>query len=396
MHFPPLRHCHRMATAVLGVCLVLLFLCTLPACALSESDIDSEAAILMDADTGAVLYAKNIDRHMEPASITKIMTAMLALEYCSPYEQCSVSPEAVRLPAGSSHIALSPGEHLTVEQALYALMLPSANDAANVLAEYVSGSQSDFVALMNRRAIGLGANNTRFANAHGLPDPEHYTTAYDMALITRAATQSAAFMDYFGAVSFTLLATNLSPERPMTNFQHMLNPTSPHYDARVIGGKVGYTQQAGHTMSTLAEMDGRRLICVVMNTGSQQKFTDTRTLLDYGFNKSPDPLTIGSVRPVGGPSLLDPDWAPAPPDTLHTPPAKAPTTVSAWEAMTLVLLRGDRLYRYALVALLLLMLCAVLVLIYAVCALLRGIRQEKTTREWGYTPRQQHSRRKVT
>jgi D-alanyl-D-alanine carboxypeptidase (penicillin-binding protein 5/6) len=187
----------------------------------------------------------------------------------------------------SSNIALSPGERLPVDSLMYGLMLPSANDAANVLAEHIAGNQSDFAQIMTERARQAGAENTRFANAHGLHDPRHYTTALDMAMITRDAINNPVFMQYFGAATHTIPATNLQPEeRPFTNYQYMLVDTTDHYDPRVFGGKVGYTNEARHTMSTAATQDGRTLICVVMNSGGRNdKFKDTALLLDFGFDE---------------------------------------------------------------------------------------------------------------
>ena len=274
-------------------------LLALPTAALSVLDISSEAAILMDASTGQVLFQKNMNEIMYPASITKIMTGLLVMESCDSCEMVTVTETAVDLPAGSSYIALTPGERLSVKDAMYALMLPSANDAANALAEHVSGSQSAFSDLMTRRAREIGARNTSFTNAHGLPDKNHMTTAYDMALITREALKNEAFMTYFGADRYVMPATNLAEARPFTNYQYMLVDDSYFYNGDVVGGKVGYTRLAGHTMSTVAKRNDRTLICVVMNTSRDQKFYDTKKLLDYGFDEFA-PFTIGRANIHGG------------------------------------------------------------------------------------------------
>lgn len=170
----------------LSLLLALLFLLALPARAQvpQPEDLSAAAALLMDADTGQVLYSKNGDQLMAPASITKILTGLLALEYL---EETGVaaSAQAADIPSWGTSIDLQAGEELTVRDAMYAMMLPSANDAANVIAEEIAGSLEAFAQLMNQRAAQLGAVHTHFTNANGLPDDDHLTTAYDMALITR-------------------------------------------------------------------------------------------------------------------------------------------------------------------------------------------------------------------
>ncbi|GHU78744.1 hypothetical protein FACS1894191_0060 [Clostridia bacterium] len=248
-------------------------------------DIAAETAVLMDAETGQVLFDKNMDQRMQPASMTKIMTGLLVMENASLDEIVTVSEEAVEFRYGVSNIALQPGEELSVDSAMYAMMLPSANDAANALAEHVSGTQAAFARLMNERAKAIGALGTSFENSHGLPGRQHYTTAYDMALITGEAIKNEAFLEYFGTKRKTIPATNLqAEERPLTNLGYMLLPDSLAYYPDVIGEKVGYTVPAGHTMSTVAVRDGRTLICVVMKSGADGKFYDTEKLLDYGFD----------------------------------------------------------------------------------------------------------------
>lgn len=255
---------------------------------LDAAEIISAAAVLMDGDTGQILFDKNMSQKVYPASTTKIMTGLVVTENTSPDEIVSVNQSAVDIDEwDSANISLAAGETLTVESALYALMLPSANDAANALAEHVAGSQADFVQLMNEKAGQIGAVNTRFANAHGLHDDDHYTTARDMALITRYALGNSRFMRYFSADKYTMPATNLQPiERNFTNYQSMLVRESEYYDPVVTAGKVGFTNEARHTMSSVARKNGRTLICVVMDSpGRTDKFADTAKLMDYGFNQ---------------------------------------------------------------------------------------------------------------
>ncbi|MDR2933432.1 MAG: hypothetical protein LBV27_10045 [Oscillospiraceae bacterium] len=280
----------KKISLVLSFAFIAVHLFFMPATgyALDTKNIYSDAAVLMDADTGQVLYDKNMHTRIYPASTTKIMTGILAVEQCFPGEILTVSSAAVNIDEPmSSNINLTPGEELTMDSAMYALMLPSANDAANVIAEHVAGSQAQFAKMMTEKARLIGAVNTNFANAHGLHDPAHYTTAYDMALITRYAGGSSAFMRYFGADLYTMPATNTySAERSFSNYQYMLIKTSQFFNEDVIGGKVGYTTPAKHTMSTLATRDGRTLICVTMGSNNRnEKFYDTQKLLDFGFEE---------------------------------------------------------------------------------------------------------------
>lgn len=260
----------------------------LGAAALSADEITSSTAVLMDAQTGQVLFDKNMSQKMFPASTTKIMTAVLVAENCQMSDTLAVSESAIDIDEwNSSNIALSPGEELPVDSVMYGLMLPSANDAANALAEQVAGSQDAFAAMMTAKAQEIGAVNTRFQNAHGLHNDNHYTTAYDMALITRYASANRTFMKYFSTATHTIPGTNLQPiARPFTNYQYMLVKETQYYDPAVIGGKVGYTTEAKHTMSTVAEKYGRTLICVVMSSPNRNdKFNDTEKLLEYGFTQ---------------------------------------------------------------------------------------------------------------
>jgi D-alanyl-D-alanine carboxypeptidase len=270
-----------LAALLLSVCLPC------PAFAVTLDDITAEAAILMDYDTGQVLYSKNIHKRMYPASTTKIMTGILAVENGFPGEILTVTESAIDIDEpDSSNIALTPGEELMLDDALYALMLPSANDAANVIAEHIAGSKADFAQMMTTKAKQIGALNTNFSNAHGLHEQSHYTTPYDLALITRYAAGDKVFMRYFGADHHTMPPTNKQPqERPFTNYQYMLVKGTRFYNEDVIGGKIGYTTPAKHTMSTVATRDGRTLICVVMGCGRDEKFTDTQALLDFGFGE---------------------------------------------------------------------------------------------------------------
>lgn len=277
---------------------LLLPLTAVPALADSAGPtLISESAVLMDADTGQILFEKNMDVQKYPASITKIMTTLLAVENAQMSDVITMSYDAVHsIGSDASHIALTDGEQITMEQALYATMLPSANDAANGVAEAVGGSIENFAGMMNERAAQLGATHTSFHNANGLPDETHLTTAHDMALITREAIQNPLFMKFFSTVQYEIPPTNKQKDtRYLWSLHDMLKPNTEFYDETVIGGKTGYTEDARHTMVTVARKNGRTLIAVVMKSPkSDDKYTDTIALFDYGFNQFV-PLTISQT-----------------------------------------------------------------------------------------------------
>jgi len=253
----------------------------------------------MDLDTGQVLYNKGMHHRVYPASTTKILTALLAVENAHPHEIITASTTALDLPYYGAHIALVPGERMTVEDAIFAIMLPSANDASNVLAEHVAGSLETFAEMMTQRAHEIGAVNSNFTNAHGLHEENHFTTAYDMALITRHAMENEEFRRYFGAAHHLMPATNMNVERNLHQMQYMLVPGIDGFDPEVTGGKVGFTNAARHTMSTTATRDGRDLVTVVMYSPVRwDKFIDTRALLDFGFDEFV-PLTVGAEEIAG-------------------------------------------------------------------------------------------------
>ncbi|MCD8330873.1 MAG: D-alanyl-D-alanine carboxypeptidase [Lachnospiraceae bacterium] len=247
-------------------------------------EISSECAILMEAKTGSILYAKNADETCYPASITKIMTALLTLENCSLDETVTFSYRATHdLEAGSTHIARTEGEELSVEDCLYAVLLASANEVAQALAEHVSGSIEDFADLMNEKAQELGCENTHFTNPTGLNDEEHLTTCLDMAIITRAAVQNPTYLQIGSTLSYTIPVTNKNDEEHPIAMKHKLvRDGADHYDGAVTG-KTGYTTLAGHTLVTYAVREDMELICVIMKSDGTH-YEDTVSLLDYGFD----------------------------------------------------------------------------------------------------------------
>lgn len=244
-----------------------------------------EAAVLMDAATGEVLYEKNSHEHLYPASITKLMTTLLAVENAEMDEVLTFSHDAVfSIEPGSSHIAIDEGEQITMEQALYAIYLQSANEVSNGVAEHIGGTMADFAALMNARAQALGCTDTNFVNANGLHDDNHYTSAYDMALIAREVQKHDSLMKIMGTTYYELPPTNLQPETRYLYAQtQMIKESSLYYYEPCLGGKNGFTNQSLNTLVTFAEKDGTRLICVVLKEPGAQAYVDSINLFDYGF-----------------------------------------------------------------------------------------------------------------
>ena len=250
---------------------------------LKQPEIQAQGAVLMDAATGNLLYSKEAETKFYPASITKLMTALLVAEKCSLDDTVTFSKTAVtNLESGAVTLGLVEGDKLTVRQSLYGLLLKSANEVANGLAEHTAGSISKFADMMNARAKELGCTNTNFVNPNGLNNSNHYTTPHDMALIARAAFQNGTVSKIASTLSYQIPATQKAAARTISLGHKMLYPNDARYYQGVIGGKTGYTSLAGNTLVTCAERDGVRLIAVIMKSKSTQ-YTDTSALLDYGF-----------------------------------------------------------------------------------------------------------------
>lgn len=278
----------RILTILLCLALVLGF-CPITGLAApswpSDLSIEADGGIVIDADTSTVIYGKNIHQQYYPASITKVLTALIVLERCKLNEQVTFSHDAVyNVEEGSSNANIEEGDVLTVEDCLYALLLNSANEAANALAEHVSGSREAFAQLMNERAAELGCTDSHFANPSGLNDENHYTSAYDMALICQAAIKNSTFRKIDGSLYYELRPTKRDPEGHTLYSHHaMMKKNDSRYYPGIFGGKTGYTSLAGNTLVTFAERDGMTLVSVVLN-GHQTHYSDTKRLLDFGFN----------------------------------------------------------------------------------------------------------------
>jgi D-alanyl-D-alanine carboxypeptidase len=244
----------------------------------------SQSVTLMDADTGIVLYEHVQDALQHPASVTKVMTALITLENCKPDDRIAFSREAVySLPEDATHIGMDEGETLSVKDALYGLLLESANEVANALAEHIAGSNAAFAELMNARAKAIGAVNTHFTNPSGLHDNEHKTTSYDMALIMREAIRNETFKEIINTRRYDIAPTERKPETRLLRNKNELIQNGNYFNEWVVGGKTGFTTESGHTFVNYAQKDGRSLIVSVMFGGKYEVYDDTLAMLDYGF-----------------------------------------------------------------------------------------------------------------
>lgn len=264
----------------------------------SGPSIVAESGIVMEVSTGTILYSKNMHARYYPASITKIMTALLAMENCELDEQVTVPHEAVYMEDKGSHIALDEDEVLSVEDCLYGMMLASANDAAYALAIHIGGTIEKFAEMMNERARELGCEDSNFVNPHGLPDERHVSSAYDMALITREALKHEIFRTVSKTVYYEIQPTDKQPDLiPMSNHHKMICSGKYHYDG-VFAGKTGYTVVAKNTLVTCAGRDDMELICVTMKTEGRQVYVDTASLFDFCFDNFKK-VDIGSAGTAG-------------------------------------------------------------------------------------------------
>ena len=274
---------------VIMIFLLIFLFCnviTLNTYAANEPIVSAGSAILMDNRTNKVLYAKNENERMYPASTTKIMTAILSLENGNLDDVTTASHTAVTsIPSGYSIADIQVGENLTVEQLLEMLLTHSANDAANVLAEYVGGSIDSFVSMMNTKANELGLTGTHFTNAYGLHDENHYSTAYDLAKLMQYCIKNEDFRKLAGMASCAIPATNMHDSRLYSSTNYLLVPESQYYTSYVTVGKTGFTTQAGDCLVSVAYNNDIELINVVLGCPtSNSRFADTISLFEYGYN----------------------------------------------------------------------------------------------------------------
>lgn len=250
--------------------------------------IHSEGAVLMDANSGALLYGKNENEKLYPASTTKIITAILAIENCNLTDKITASYDAVMsIPAGYSNAAIQPGETLTMQELLDMFLIQSANEIGYIFAEHISGSIENFAKLMNEKAVSLGCKNTNFTNPSGIHDPEHYSTAYDMALIAQYCMKNEIFRQTVAKTSCTISATDKYEQRYFKNTNDLLNHYSEYYYEYAIGIKTGYTSQAKRCLIAGCLKDNLELITVTLgaeSSNSDKRYEDTINLFEYGYS----------------------------------------------------------------------------------------------------------------
>ncbi len=274
---------------------ILMFTALLPvsAAAAGGPEITASAAILANADTGEVYFSKNAEDRVQPASTTKMMTALLVVEAIErgdialddevvAYDDCQYNMDEY-----SSHAnpAIEPGEVLTVEELLYCAMLVSANEACNILGDYVSGSVNSFVAAMNDRAAELGCTGTNFENTNGLEESGHYTTAADFALIAQEAVKHTLLLEICGTLTYTVPETEYAYERELVNTNSLLNPDSDYYFEYAYGIKTGYFTNAGYCLVSAASYNSMDVVCVVLGgEESGDQFGDTLAIFNWFYD----------------------------------------------------------------------------------------------------------------
>ena len=274
-------------------CVISIF--SMSVCAFAKPDwpldtgCQSEAGIVMDLDSGAVLFAQNIHVQEYPASITKLLTALVVVENASMDEQVTFSHDAVyNVESGSGNkLQLEEGDVLSVKDCLYVMLLQSSNQAANALAEHVGGSREAFADMMNEKAASLGCRESHFVNPSGLNDPEQLTSAYDMAQIGAAVFGNPTLLEICSTTSATLPPTINNPNGSTYSMEHKLvvtgDSSDENYYPSAVAGKTGYTSLAGQTLVTYAEQDGRRQVAVTLKSTQRTHYSDTKTILDFGF-----------------------------------------------------------------------------------------------------------------
>lgn len=283
----------KLKLKILAIMLIFLFCLQSFAYAVS---VTAESAILVEVSTGRIIYEKNSTKQMFPASTTKMMTAILVIENCDLQDIVTVSETALEnIPSGYVTCNLSAGEEISVNDLLYALMLPSANDAAFLLAEHVAGSVDAFSDMMNIKAREIGCNNTHFVNPNGIHDSKHYSTAYDLYLIAKYCMQNETFKNIVMTTEYTLPSTNKyeNADRTFKTTNDLLNPEKTNYYKTATGIKTGHTSMAGYCLASESSRDGLDFISIVLNSETDNKrFQDAVKLFDYGY----DNYTLTKVK----------------------------------------------------------------------------------------------------
>ncbi|MFA9399251.1 MAG: serine hydrolase [Clostridiaceae bacterium] len=281
-------------------------------------NLTADSAILMDADTGDILYSKNTDTTYYPASITKIMTVLLTLENCNLDDVVTIGSGPPFVDNTSSKIFIFEDEKLTVEDLLYALILASANDCAEALAEHISGTIPDFSIMMNERAKELGCLNTNFVNPHGLYDDTHITTAYDMSLIMKELVKHEEYIKIAQTSNYFIEPTNKQSEtRPLSNDDRLVLPFCDEYYPYALAGKTGWVPESLHTYVAYAKKDNQSLILVLMHDDNSYYYNEAKQLFEYGFDNftnekflsAGDIVTSVTIDDISYPLYCDEDFS---------------------------------------------------------------------------------------
>lgn len=256
--------------------------------AANDFSVDAKTSLIVETNSGKIIHQDNAEVQNYPASVTKILTAIIVLEKCELNDIVTVTKSAIsNIPSGYVIAPLLEGEKIKVEDLLYALMLKSSNDAAYVLAEHVGGSVDGFSEMMNKKAKEIGCKNSHFVNPNGIHNDNHYTTAYDMYLIAKYAMKNEKFVKIVSTYQYTLPATNkyLKNDRIMKNTNNFVNPTNKYYNENVKGIKTGTTLQAGNCLITSTSKNGFDVITVILGAKtSESKFSETRRMINYVFD----------------------------------------------------------------------------------------------------------------
>lgn len=282
---------------IITLLLCLLFITTIQpkSFAAQAPAINAPSAVLIDLNSGRILYKKNADTKYGPASTTKVMTALLTLENCKLDEVVTIGKKPPY--EDGSKIYIIEGEELTVEQLLYATLLESANDAALALAEYIGGSKEGFAEMMNKKAKELGCKNTNFVNPNGLSDDNHYTTATELAIITFEAMKNEKFREIVSTISYKIPPTNKQPQvRYINNHNKLLFNKTYKYPG-ADGIKTGYTIKTRHTFVGSATKGDMRLAVTILNS-ERTFYNDTKALLDYGFSNFSSQKVLSRGEPI--------------------------------------------------------------------------------------------------
>ena len=298
----------KLAAVILTICTCALYMLPCFAADAVPPEVDAKAALLIELNSGEILYEKEADTKLYPASLTKIMTCLVALENSTLTEMVTASESAFAdLGEFSSTAGLVPGETISMENLLYCMMISSGNEACNIVAQHIAGSTEAYVQMMNDRAAALGCTGTHFMNPHGLHHEDHYTTARDLSIIAQEALKNNTFRTVVSTVTYTLPPTNLSGSRTLTTTNSLMIQTGRYYDSRVNGVKTGFTTPAGRCLVSTAQEGTISLLSVVMGCETRilssgdlefASFPETKKLLDFGFSNYTYQTVLTTLYPL--------------------------------------------------------------------------------------------------